>query len=219
MSPESAPSFSAFGMYFAKFWEGRQSFALGLVVSALGDTSAEMWLSRSGMVTDPVLRPAVEEFDAQLARHANGIATEPTLDSLRRYAPCCLFNGMIHPLARCRFRGVIWYQGESNGRRGAGRLRRIGKSRTAPSGWHSTATGEASIWGKTLTGPDSHWLAQTASSLRPMHAWRIQRCWSGTKPSNSPQHFATPGRTTLRSLSSIRKIGRLHPFASTFSPG
>ena len=119
MSPESAPAFSAIGMYFAKFWGERQSVALGLVVSALGDTSAEMWLSRSAMVADPVLRPTVEEFDAQVARHTNELATaaEPTLDFLRRYAPCCLFNGMIHPLARCRFRGVIWYQGESNGRR------------------------------------------------------------------------------------------------------
>ena len=178
MSPESAPAFSAFGMYFAKFWGDRQSVALGLVVSALGDTSAEMWLSRSAMVADPVLRPAVEEFDGQLAVHTKGLATtaetapdilmpsrgnsgargkddpnprggdasprrpsrevgrlgEPslpvivsaacaapqdvcTLEFLRRYAPCCLFNGMIHPLARCRFRGVIWYQGESNGRR------------------------------------------------------------------------------------------------------
>jgi hypothetical protein len=28
--------------------------------------------------------------------------------------PCQLFNGMIHPLAMTRFRGVAWYQGESN---------------------------------------------------------------------------------------------------------
>lgn len=28
--------------------------------------------------------------------------------------PTLLFNGMIHPLARLRLRGVLWYQGESN---------------------------------------------------------------------------------------------------------
>ncbi len=119
MSPESAPAFSAFGMYFAKFWGNSQSVALGLVVSALGDTSAEMWLSRSAMIADPILRPAVEGYEAELANRRFGLATaaEHSLDALQRYAPCCLYNGMIHPLARCRFRGVIWYQGESNGRR------------------------------------------------------------------------------------------------------
>lgn len=35
------------------------------------------------------------------------------------YKPVCLYNAMIAPLANSAFRGVIWYQGESNvGRRG-----------------------------------------------------------------------------------------------------
>ena len=34
------------------------------------------------------------------------------------YKPVCLYNAMIAPLANCAFKGVIWYQGESNvGRR------------------------------------------------------------------------------------------------------
>ncbi|MCD8292145.1 MAG: sialate O-acetylesterase [Prevotellaceae bacterium] len=30
------------------------------------------------------------------------------------YKPVCLYNAMIAPLAHCTFKGVIWYQGESN---------------------------------------------------------------------------------------------------------
>jgi sialate O-acetylesterase len=32
----------------------------------------------------------------------------------RTSTPTALFNGMISPLTRCRIKGVIWYQGESN---------------------------------------------------------------------------------------------------------
>lgn len=33
--------------------------------------------------------------------------------------PCVLYNGMIHPLADCSLRGVLWYQGESDAPRAA----------------------------------------------------------------------------------------------------
>jgi sialate O-acetylesterase len=46
--------------------------------------------------------------------------------------PTRLFNSMIHPLMPCAIRGVIWYQGESNGGEG---LSYVHKTRALVGGW------------------------------------------------------------------------------------
>jgi sialate O-acetylesterase len=43
-------------------------------------------------------------------------SVEPPIPEIKRYEfePAFLFNAMIHPLKKASFKGVLWYQGESN---------------------------------------------------------------------------------------------------------
>lgn len=104
-SPESVGEFSGVGYYFAR--ELSKKFPgtpIGIVMSAYGGTSCEAWVSRQGL-------DSVDRFKTML-EHWDGREDE------NRNRPAVLFNGMISPLKDFEFRGVLWYQGESNCGRG-----------------------------------------------------------------------------------------------------
>lgn len=86
-SPELAHDFSATAFYFGRQLRKELGVPIGLVVSAVGGTEAELWTSEEELASLPEVK------------HPNRAK---------------LFNGMIAPLAPYDFRGVIWYQGESN---------------------------------------------------------------------------------------------------------
>jgi len=105
MTPASALGFSALGMTFAAELHLELGVPVGAISCALGDTCAEMWTSREALLASPVFRDRVPP----LPERPGG--------EVGRYDPSCLFHGMVEPLAPLAARGVIWYQGESNGRR------------------------------------------------------------------------------------------------------
>lgn len=86
-TPELAHNFSATAFHFGKKLRKELGVPVGLVVSAVGGTEAELWTSEEVLATLPEVK------------HGNRSK---------------LFNGMLAPLAPFGFRGVIWYQGESN---------------------------------------------------------------------------------------------------------
>jgi sialate O-acetylesterase len=96
-SPEAAAAFSAVGFHFARELRQRTGRPIGLVLAAWGGTPAEAWTPRATLESDELYAPI-------LARAPRDPA----------WAPAALYNGMLHPLAGCQPRGVIWYQGESN---------------------------------------------------------------------------------------------------------
>jgi hypothetical protein len=77
---------------------------VGLIQSAQGATSAECWISREGLLSEPMLQPIAARFDA-LPKDPKG--WDPHL-------PTGLFNGEIAPLTLLTLRGVAWYQGETD---------------------------------------------------------------------------------------------------------
>ncbi|MCX6937965.1 MAG: sialate O-acetylesterase [Verrucomicrobia bacterium] len=93
-TPETAPYISAVAYYFGAALQEKLNVPVGLVVSAVGGSQIEAWISL------PSLRTVAGHADATSKVHRMGTAA--------------LFNGMIAPLAPFTFRGVIWYQGESN---------------------------------------------------------------------------------------------------------
>ena len=93
-TPDTAAYFSAVAYYFGAALQEKLNVPVGLVVSAVGGSQIEAWISL------PTIRTVAGHADAASKVHRMGTAA--------------LFNGMIAPLAPYTFRGVIWYQGESN---------------------------------------------------------------------------------------------------------
>jgi sialate O-acetylesterase len=99
MSPGTAGNFSATAYFYARKLHKTLNVPIGIVQSSIGGTPAEAWTSR----------PALEKLGD----------FNKTINSLERVkldsnTPTVLFNGMINPLVPYTFKGVIWYQGESN---------------------------------------------------------------------------------------------------------
>ncbi len=103
-----ADNFSAAAYFFARnLREAFPEVAIGLVDATWGGTIVESWSSPEAMARVPDLADT-------LRRYAALPPDAPLKDPNK---PSLLFNAMIHPLLAMAFRGVIWYQGESNNRR------------------------------------------------------------------------------------------------------
>ena len=95
-TPASARNFSAVACFFASELLKDPALAnvpIGLVDSSFGGTTCEGWIPQ----------PALASF-----------AAKDLHDSMFGIKPANLYNGMIAPLGRSKFKGVVWYQGESN---------------------------------------------------------------------------------------------------------
>ena len=95
-TPDTARDFSAVALFFAVELlkdPALTNVPIGLVDSSFGGTTCEGWISQ----------PALASFEAKDLH-----------DSMFGIKPANLYNAMIAPLGRTTFKGVIWYQGESN---------------------------------------------------------------------------------------------------------
>lgn len=106
--PKHAARFSAVAYHFGRALAPHLDRPVGLVVAAWGGTPAEAWTPWWALKTDARLRPLVEGGGPPPPSWAEG-----------SWDPAAIFHGMIAPLTATRFRGVIWYQGESNAGRAA----------------------------------------------------------------------------------------------------
>ena len=92
----AASNFSAVAVFFATELLKDPALAhvpIGLVDSSFGGTTCEGWIPQ----------PALAKF-----------APGELHESMFGIKPAELFNGMIAPLGPTKFKGVLWYQGESN---------------------------------------------------------------------------------------------------------
>lgn len=89
--PETVRTFSAVGYYFGRDLQKSQQIPIGLISSNIGGTTAERWMSKEAIETNPEIKEMK--------------ATQGKSD---------LYNAMISPLAPFGVKGAIWYQGESN---------------------------------------------------------------------------------------------------------
>ncbi|AJP70764.1 sialate O-acetylesterase [Sphingomonas hengshuiensis] len=118
VGPNSAGEASAVCYQMAKALQAATKVPIGFVNASWGGTAAEGWIAA------PDLR-ALKRFDAGLdlldryARTPEDPAVKATVNApwtASDYSLSVLYNGMIAPLAGYRFKGVAWYQGESNWR-------------------------------------------------------------------------------------------------------
>ncbi len=123
------------GYLFARDLQKELNVPVGIVTVAFGASTAEAWISREVMASDPKLKWMLDSLEASVAyyrkdprgpaadapirptpinkpRPAGPVTrlTDPVQD---QHFPTVLFNGMVNPVIPYAMRGVIWYQGES----------------------------------------------------------------------------------------------------------
>ena len=101
--------FSAVGYYFAQQIRKTTGTAIGMIGSYKGGTEAQTWISHSGFSLNPILPQYLKEHQRLLDEAKT---TDKKADNK---GPSNLYNAMISPICPFGIRGVIWYQGESNG--------------------------------------------------------------------------------------------------------
>jgi sialate O-acetylesterase len=89
-----ATDYSAVAYYFGKMIMETQNIPVGIIVSSVGGTKIEHWISENHPIP----------FKAK--KNKNGVTKGNAFH----------FNAMINPLIPFACRGVLWYQGESNAR-------------------------------------------------------------------------------------------------------
>jgi sialate O-acetylesterase len=99
ISPQTAGNFSATAYFYARKLQQILHVPIGIVQSSIGGTPAEAWTSRSSLERLGDFNKTIKAIDSV---------------KLNSNTPTVLFNAMINPLIPYTFKGVIWYQGESN---------------------------------------------------------------------------------------------------------
>lgn len=96
---ETARNFSAIAYQFGEMLQKKLHVPVGLIVSSVGGTMIEAWMSKSSLA-------AFNEVKVP----------EAFADTIKQpwKQPTALFNGMIAPVMQYGIKGMIWYQGESN---------------------------------------------------------------------------------------------------------
>jgi len=135
-SPETAANFSAIAYFFGRELNQREHVPIGLIDSTWGGTVVEAWMSLEGISQDASLMPLFAtraQMTATIADMPAIIAQEKRQDATAKkagqpppqhtwhpdpasWAPDALYNGMVAPEVDYPIKGVIWYQGESNGK-------------------------------------------------------------------------------------------------------
>lgn len=97
-APETAPTFSAVGYYFARYLQQDLNIPIGIINTSWGGTRCEPWTSMEALAAVPSLQYFAER------KISGGNPGEPSV----------LYNGMLAPIVPYSIKGAIWYQGESN---------------------------------------------------------------------------------------------------------
>jgi sialate O-acetylesterase len=63
-TPETAPAFCAIGYFFARDLQREIKVPIGIIAEAYGASTAESWIRRETMASDPQLKPMLDRFDA-----------------------------------------------------------------------------------------------------------------------------------------------------------
>jgi len=106
-SPSTVADFSATAYFFARNIYKTYPVAIGLIDATWGGTIVESWTSRESIGKLPAFADTVKKI---ASIPADTKLTDPN-------KPTLLFNAMVNPFLQVSFKGILWYQGESNNRR------------------------------------------------------------------------------------------------------
>ena len=114
-SPKSVSAFSAVGYFFGSRLHQELNVPIGLISTNWGGSSAEAWASEEMLRKQfPEFEPILSKYPAQIAEGGATYRGQKKPKWLNHRKPSACYNTMIKPLVPLSFRGVVWYQGESN---------------------------------------------------------------------------------------------------------
>jgi sialate O-acetylesterase len=96
-SPDVVRSFSAVGYYYAQLLQSVLKVPVGVICSSWGGSTIQAWMDSASLAPYQAVN-MIDENNPKVIFQRD----------------CRLYNAMIHPLLNYNFRGVLWYQGESN---------------------------------------------------------------------------------------------------------
>lgn len=96
-SSKSAGDFSAVGYIFAREIQKKLNIPVGVISTNWGGSRIEAWID-----------------SAELSHYPAAVKRTTLKETAQHQKASRLYNGMIAPLLNCSFKGVLWYQGESN---------------------------------------------------------------------------------------------------------
>ena len=187
-SPESVGDFSAVAYYMGKMLRDSLKVPVGIVCNAVGGTPTEAWVDR----------PVLEQHFSQIFRNwrgndfvmdwvrgraAKNVALRP--EARHPYHPAYCYEAGMLPLEGYTFKGVAWYQGESNAHNATTYARLL---RLLEESWTQRFTQTAQATARVSEGLDSltpalrvqqltfarqrpFYLVQLSSIERPSWAW------------------------------------------------
>lgn len=142
-TPQTAGGFTGTGFAFAREVQAKTGVPIGLLDVNWGGTGIEPWTAFEGMALVPELagesearRKAVETWLEKMSKYLadleRWLATAPNdLAGTGTVTPVptmpahpgaigwgSIYNAMVHPVVRLPIKGVLWYQGETNGAEG-----------------------------------------------------------------------------------------------------
>jgi sialate O-acetylesterase len=135
-TPETVREFSAIGYFFARDLQKVLKVPVGIVTLTYPASTAQAWIRREAIAADPLLRPTLTRFDAEVKAYVpptdaeiaawqnaveqaretgTRIPRRPKPDPVQnQHNPTVTFNGLIAPVLPYGIRGFLWYQGESS---------------------------------------------------------------------------------------------------------
>lgn len=114
-------NFSAVAYAYAFNLQKELNVPVGVVCNAVGGSPTQSWISRErmeqthetiSMLNDSWQNPLTDSWVAK--RKSENFGFNKNLNARHPYDPTILFDAGILPLTNFNFKGVIWYQGESN---------------------------------------------------------------------------------------------------------
>jgi sialate O-acetylesterase len=143
-SPKTIGHLSAAAYFFARDIYEKYKVPIGMITTAYGASTAEAWISKPALQSHPQLAYLLDEYEkkrkaydtsavairkynaayelwnaeaAKAVAAGNDKPREPKNPDPKKdqHNPYVLYNGMVAPLVPYAIRGVLWYQGESNG--------------------------------------------------------------------------------------------------------
>jgi len=114
-------NFSAVAYAYAYNLQKKLNVPVGIICNAVGGAPTQSWISRERMeqqhetislLNDTWGNPLVDSWISQ--RKSENFGHSKRLKGRHPYDPTFLFDTGIFPLRNHNFKGVIWYQGESN---------------------------------------------------------------------------------------------------------
>ncbi|HEY4206835.1 MAG TPA: sialate O-acetylesterase, partial [Puia sp.] len=126
-SPENAAGCSAVALSFALHLIPRLGRPVGLVINAKGGTPIESWTDLYTLQNkeyDQTIfqrreqwKKDREKYELQYQHSIDSAKAKkifPPFQIRENWNPASLYNSLVYPIRRLAFKGVIWYQGESN---------------------------------------------------------------------------------------------------------